>query len=97
MRNTDERNDMTYVSSLHDLPIFAWALGGDSPAAHGHSYMDRMLDQDEQDDTMPCGCASGSCYCDDDTTECEGHPAGPFDPMGETFFCDGGCVGSSRA
>ncbi len=21
-----------------------------------------------EDDTMPCGCASGSCYCDDETT-----------------------------
>lgn len=24
--------------------------------------------------------------------ECEGHPAGPFDPMGETTYCDGSCV-----
>ena len=24
--------------------------------------------------------------------ECEGHPAGPFDPMGETVYCDGSCV-----
>lgn len=23
--------------------------------------------------------------------ECEGHPAGPYDPMGETFYCDGSC------
>jgi hypothetical protein len=23
--------------------------------------------------------------------ECEGHPAGPFDPMGETAYCDGRC------
>jgi hypothetical protein len=23
--------------------------------------------------------------------ECEGHPAGPFDPMGETVYCDGTC------
>ena len=22
---------------------------------------------------------------------CEGHPAGPFDRMGETVFCDGSC------
>lgn len=22
---------------------------------------------------------------------CEGHPAGPFDPMGETVYCDGRC------
>lgn len=26
-----------------------------------------------------------------DETECQGHPAGPFDPMGETVFCDGSC------
>lgn len=24
--------------------------------------------------------------------ECEGHPAGPFDPMGETVYCDGSCT-----
>jgi hypothetical protein len=23
--------------------------------------------------------------------ECEGHPSGPFDPMGETVYCDGSC------
>lgn len=23
--------------------------------------------------------------------ECEGHPAGPYDPMGETVYCDGSC------
>lgn len=23
--------------------------------------------------------------------ECEGHPGGPFDPMGETVYCDGSC------
>lgn len=27
----------------------------------------------------------------DDQVECEGHPAGPFDPMGETVYCDGSC------
>lgn len=26
-----------------------------------------------------------------DETECQGHPPGPFDPMGETVFCDGSC------
>jgi hypothetical protein len=24
--------------------------------------------------------------------ECQGHPAGPFDPMGETVYCDGSCA-----
>ena len=28
---------------------------------------------------------------EDEDGECEGHPAGPFDPMGETVFCDGSC------
>ena len=23
--------------------------------------------------------------------ECEGHPAGPNDPMGQTVYCDGSC------
>jgi len=23
--------------------------------------------------------------------DCQGHPAGPFDPMGATMFCDGSC------
>ena len=23
---------------------------------------------------------------------CQGHPAGPFDPRGETMYCDGSCV-----
>ena len=26
-------------------------------------------------------------------SECEGHPAGPHDPMGETVYCDGSCAG----
>jgi hypothetical protein len=25
------------------------------------------------------------------TSTCEGHPAGPFDPMGKTVYCDGSC------
>lgn len=24
--------------------------------------------------------------------ECEGHPAGEFDPMGVTVYCDGSCL-----
>lgn len=27
-------------------------------------------------------------YTEDD---CEGHPAGPYDPMGQTVYCDGSC------
>lgn len=29
---------------------------------------------------------------DDEDEKCPGHPAGPFDPMGETAYCDGSCV-----
>lgn len=25
--------------------------------------------------------------------DCKGHPAGPNDPMGETVYCDGSCLG----
>lgn len=33
------------------------------------------------------------CHCDDDDEDddCQGHPAGPFDPMGVTTYCDGSC------
>lgn len=27
----------------------------------------------------------------EDDQECEGHPAGPYDPMGVTVYCDGSC------
>jgi hypothetical protein len=29
---------------------------------------------------------------EDEEDRCEGHPAGPFDPMGETTYCDGSCA-----
>lgn len=28
---------------------------------------------------------------DYDDDACKGHPAGPFDPMGEAVYCDGSC------
>lgn len=30
------------------------------------------------------------CTCTK-TTECDGHPSGPFDHAGETVYCDGTC------
>lgn len=30
-------------------------------------------------------------------SKCEGHPAGPFDTMGETKYCDGSCLKSRAA
>jgi hypothetical protein len=27
----------------------------------------------------------------DDDLACEGHPSGPYDPMGLTVYCDGTC------
>lgn len=46
-----------------------------------------------------CNEASGFDRADDcpaiaieaESDECEGHPAGPFDPMGVTVYCDGSC------
>lgn len=32
-----------------------------------------------------------SCTRTTEYGECEGHPAGPNTPMGETFYCDGSC------
>ena len=29
---------------------------------------------------------------DDPLAECGGHPASPFDTMGETVYCDGSCI-----
>lgn len=31
----------------------------------------------------------------EDDEGCEGHPAGPFDPMGQTVYCDGTCRGDA--
>lgn len=33
----------------------------------------------------------------DEETECLGHPAGAFDPMGVTVYCDGTCIRSDAA
>lgn len=35
-------------------------------------------------------------YVDQSQNKCEGHPAGPHDPMGETVFCDGSCISSEN-
>jgi hypothetical protein len=32
-----------------------------------------------------------------DELECEGHPAGEFDPMGVTVYCDGSCRAARKA
>jgi hypothetical protein len=37
------------------------------------------------------GCTDGSCTAQE-LGECDGHPAGPFDPMGQTVYCDGSCA-----
>ncbi len=39
------------------------------------------------DDFEVFGCAKGL-----PRRPCEGHPAGPNDPMGETVYCDGSCA-----
>ena len=30
-------------------------------------------------------------WISEEDSECLGHPAGPYDPMGETVYCDGSC------
>lgn len=42
----------------------------------------------------PCECGDAWCSgCEtDDARECRGHPVGPYDPMGETVYCDGSCL-----
>jgi hypothetical protein len=35
--------------------------------------------------------AANAAASDEAASECEGHPAGPSDPMGETVYCDGTC------
>lgn len=37
-------------------------------------------------------CAAEGDDDDSEGRECMGHPAGPFDPMGETVYCDGSCI-----
>lgn len=47
----------------------------------------------------PTNAADGAGDClmcefagyDEEYTGCEGHPAGPYDPMGVTVICDGSC------
>lgn len=42
-------------------------------------------------DTVAASAAFDAAYKVRDGDECDGHPAGPFDPMGETVYCDGTC------
>jgi hypothetical protein len=43
---------------------------------------------DVEDDPLSAGYVPSMFESEDD---CEGHPAGPFDPLGETVYCDGSC------
>jgi hypothetical protein len=62
-----------------------------------------LLVQDEFTN-LPCDCGRGpilegngtpdvcaACYEEAPVDECDGHPAGPNDPMGVTVYCDGSC------
>lgn len=33
----------------------------------------------------------------DDDRKCQGHPAGEFDPMGQTVYCNGSCRRSRKS
>jgi hypothetical protein len=54
-----------------------------------------LLKQAETD--LAFALAQGDGYAEDEASAriealtCEGHPAGPYDPMGETVYCDGSC------
>lgn len=37
------------------------------------------------------GTLCGEPDCSNTTNPCPGHPAGPYDPMGVTVYCDGSC------
>lgn len=60
-----------------------------------------FYDEPEIDDSVRCcpdcerpnqfGEVCSSCLRERGEDECQGHPAGPFDPMGETVYCDGSC------
>jgi hypothetical protein len=41
-------------------------------------------------DTTCSDCNEIICSCNE-IPKCEGHPAGEFDPMGQTVYCDGSC------
>ena len=41
-------------------------------------------------DGSPCYCVQEDGY--DAPDACSGHPAGPYDPIGETVYCDGSCA-----
>lgn len=49
------------------------------------------------DEPLASRAAPAACDRDDEASECEGHPAGPFGPMGETVYCDGSCLASRAA
>jgi hypothetical protein len=45
------------------------------------------MERENLDECGDCGCFIDECECN----QCEGHPAGPRDSMGETTYCDGSC------
>lgn len=50
-------------------------------------------DEETYPDCPICGEPIDYCPGHGGANACEGHPAGPNDPMGVTVFCDGSCAG----
>lgn len=54
---------------------------------HPFGYCARCGDPKGSHDGDLCG----GCERGDEQRECRGHPAGPYDPPGQTVYCDGSC------
>lgn len=56
------------AETLRNAEMFDAELKGELAAAYEHLFRARVradeLENGEPDDVMPCGCSSGSCYCD---------------------------------
>jgi len=56
----------------------------------GYPILDEWdLAKVEEQDHVNSECGEGCSLCESE--ECDGHPAGPSDPMGQTVYCDGSC------
>jgi hypothetical protein len=81
------------VSYIHDdMP-----LGADMPHTFWYCNACEAQNSCEDGECQFCECEGAECRrdsCSDPrhfTPECQGHPAGAFDPMEQTVYCDGSC------
>jgi hypothetical protein len=79
----------------------AWGVGkedGPGPVPAAEAVLERHGWKVAGDWQQTAGGVSGGVWGvevelaeDDDEDGCEGHPAGPYDEMGTTVYCDGTC------